>query len=75
MTFWRRKRREPVPLSDMAYGAGRHVLSESTRIELERFISELVKKDFQDPVFRERMYREAREAYERYCAELFAKGS
>jgi len=39
---WRRRR---DPLDEMASGAAQHVLSESTRIALEKIASEFVKED------------------------------
>jgi len=69
--LWRRRRRDMLALSELVYGAGRSVIHESTRIEIERFVGELVKKDFADPDIRERIRQQSLEAYERCCAELY----
>ena len=65
--FWQRRRRDP--LAEMASGAAQYVLSESTRLALEKIATEWVKEDL--AYIRGPLYRQMREAYQRRCAELF----
>jgi hypothetical protein len=58
MCFWRRRR---DPLGEMASGVARQVLSESTRIALEKIASEWVKEDL--AYIRSRLYERMNERY------------
>jgi hypothetical protein len=58
MFFWRRRRN---PLDEMAQGVAQHVLSESTRIALEKIASEFVKEDL--AYIRGRLYQSMNERY------------
>lgn len=65
--FWRRPSRDE--LDEIAYRTSRSMLSESTRISIERMVDEMIKADLQ--YIRGELLDRAHEAYARICAEMY----
>ena len=69
----RKHSRDRSFLSELAHLTSRFVLSESTRLELEKAAAENAKRDMRDPRFRKRMSAVFERAYGAEADKLFGK--
>ena len=57
------RKKTPSPIDALVDGSTNYVLSESTRLYIERVVSDRVAKDMADPVYRQRMQELIARAY------------